>query len=167
MLPTVKSQTVFKFLIEFYINNTSKNEIDLTDLVKAFMSKNSEDGQEKILQTIYLLAIDNDISFAQKNQLVDNVLPHIFKASSYSAFETFFQENIKQIMEQLKNVSDYGNGLVNFLLIELLFLRIPIGSEERIHCSITEASGNPKLRALLLKSALDAFRNNNTNSVGT
>ncbi|CAG9767394.1 unnamed protein product [Ceutorhynchus assimilis] len=161
ILPTVKSQHIFKYLIEFYTRNSavSKNEIDMTNLLKVFIMKTTEENQAKILQAIFELVLDKNKNFQQKMKLLDNILPYIFKYCSYKAFESFFETNIQQIVE-LQGATEPSDAIIGFQLVELLFLRIPIGSQERTYCSITEASGSPKLRAHLLKLALDAFRNN-------
>ncbi|XP_066140487.1 DNA-dependent protein kinase catalytic subunit-like [Euwallacea fornicatus] len=161
ILPAVKSHTVFKFLIKFYVNHSQldKNDIDLSYLLKVFMTKSPEDTQSKILSTLYHLALNETESFEKKKKMADTVLPNIFKNCEYVIFEKFFADNIRDISTCLESLNNYGDGLIYFSLLEILFLRIPIESEERLHCSITVASGNPKLRALLLKLALNSFRN--------
>lgn len=156
----IKSQTIFKFLLELYINSAP---IDLAEFLPPFITNNSEEKQALILHTVYQLALDESRSFSQKKNLVDNVLPYLFRHCAHSVFEIFYQENIKDIINEMTVSSkNYGNGLVYFFLLEVLILRVPIGSEDRTYCSITEASGNPKLLAQLLKLALDAFKDNNS-----
>lgn len=159
-LPMIKSQTIFKFILELYINSAP---IDLAEFLPPFITNNSEEKQAMILHTVYRISLDKSMSFSQKKNFVDNVLPYLFRHCSQNVFEVFFQETIKEIINEMTvSPKNYGNGLIYFFLLEVLILRVPIGSEERAYCSITEASGNPKLLAQLLKIALDAFRDNNS-----
>lgn len=165
-LPMIKSQAIFKFLLELYINSAP---IDLEflppfiEVLPPFITNNSEEKQALILHTVYQIALDESRSFLQKKNLVDNVLPYLFRHCAHSVFEHFYEENIKDIINKMTvSPKNYGNGLVYFFLLEVLILRVPIGSEDRAYCSITEASGNPRLLAQLLKIALDAFRDSNS-----
>lgn len=159
-LPLIKSQAIFKFLLELYINSAP---IDLAEFLPPFITNNSEEKQALILHTVYRIALHESRSFLQKKTLVDNVLPYLFRHCAQSVFENFYEENIKDIINEMTvSPKNYGNGLVFFFLLEVLILRVPIGSEDRAYCSITEASGNPKLLAQLLKIALDAFRDSNS-----
>ncbi|XP_066255512.1 DNA-dependent protein kinase catalytic subunit-like [Euwallacea similis] len=162
ILPAIKSHAVFRFLIKFYVNQSQldKNDIDLSHLLKVFMTKNSEEIQSKIISTLYNLALNETESFEKKKKLADTVLPDIFKNCEFIIFQKFFADNIRDISNCLESLSNYGDRLIYFSLLEILFLRVPIGTEERPQCSITDASGNPKLRAFLLKLALNAFRDN-------
>ncbi|XP_050298315.1 DNA-dependent protein kinase catalytic subunit-like isoform X2 [Anthonomus grandis grandis] len=161
-LPNVKNVTILTFLIEFYLKNIqSIKDTDLSELLKNFMARNAEVGQQlNILNAIYRLSVNVNKTFDQKKLLVHAVLPSIFNNSNHTAFCQFFKENIEDIKERLQS----GNlnrcvALVDFLLVELLFLRVPIGCKEKEGGEFDEVAGT-NLRNELLKVALGALRDN-------
>ncbi|KAH1016070.1 hypothetical protein HUJ04_007350, partial [Dendroctonus ponderosae] len=160
-LPEVKSATIFTFLIELYITSTaaSKNEINLSDMLDTFMWKISDQSQKAVLNNIYCLGLDIHKAFDIKKKLIDYVVPHIFRKCRSKVFEAFFVENIKGITDEFEETRDCSSRLFLFSLLELLFLRVNIGSEERKSCPITNAYGNSNLRKDLLKITLQEFKN--------
>ncbi|KAG5877906.1 hypothetical protein JTB14_011622 [Gonioctena quinquepunctata] len=154
-IPLVKSCTIFEFLVRRYLSIPTS--IDISYLLVGFIKSIDESVQRKTLDIVYSMSYDTCMLFEHRYKLTTEVMPLIFQNSSLSVFEQFYVENIEGILEKLEE-SDLEIAMAHFILIELLFLRIPIGSKDREACPITKASKKPKLLPVLLKFALDAFK---------
>ncbi|XP_030758783.1 DNA-dependent protein kinase catalytic subunit-like [Sitophilus oryzae] len=149
VLPRTRNVTIYKSLIELHGTRTS----DLTTLLKTFMSNNSEDSQETILQSTLEL-VTNQTDFDKKKQLLENIFVPVLRYCTYNAFKSFLKDNIVRVLDDLNDNKDYGKGIVGFALLELFFLKINMDSEE----SNEEALGITQLIRNLLKIALEAFK---------
>lgn len=155
-IPNLKSNTILKFLITWYGQFTVN--IDITVLLKQFVNNISVSTQQATLEMVYEISKNTQTNFQNRYKVMKNIVPPLFQSCHISCFEKFFEEHINDITARLQDSKDYETNILDFILIEELFLRIPIGTPQRTICSISNAANNPKLLNVFLKFTLEAFK---------
>lgn len=155
-ISNLKSNTVLKILVTWYGKLTIN--IDMAILLKQFVSNISVDIQQGALRTVYEVSKETQTNFENRYKVIKNIIPPLFQTCHISCFETFFEEHVNDITTSLQDPKDFEANILDFVLIEILFLRIPIGTAQRTVCSISDAANNPKLLGFFLKFTLDAFK---------
>ncbi|XP_056648968.1 DNA-dependent protein kinase catalytic subunit-like isoform X1 [Diorhabda sublineata] len=151
-LPVVKSDVIFEYLTEIYI--TKAKNVEIYNLVEKFTKRLDSRLQSLFLERIYKKISS---SIEHKYEMAKEILSPMFENCELEVFEQFFVNNIENILKTFLE-NDLLNCTINFILVEILFLRIPIGTPERITCAISTASKQPKLLRVLLEFALNAFQ---------
>ncbi|XP_023014378.2 DNA-dependent protein kinase catalytic subunit [Leptinotarsa decemlineata] len=154
-LPFVRSLPIFEFLISHYLS--SEINVEKFHLLSSLARTIDESLQRKILAKVYSMCCDQDIAFSSRYKVATEVLPPLFQNSSLSVFEAFYVENIEAILRKLEE-RDLELATIHFTLVEVLFLRIPIGTPGRAACPISVSAKKPKLLAVFAGMALNAFK---------
>ncbi|KAJ8958549.1 hypothetical protein NQ314_006388 [Rhamnusium bicolor] len=161
VIPNVKSSIILKMLVQLYLKLSTNT--DISSLLAKFMRNIDKSLQQSTLNLIYDMS-SHDRAFEEKYKIIKDIMPPLFQKCNLSCFEKFYEEHINEIISKLQDKDNLEINVLGFVLVEILFLRIPIGTEERNNCSISKAANNPKLLQLCLKFALDAFKNPSTAS---
>ncbi|CAG9832446.1 unnamed protein product [Diabrotica balteata] len=150
--PVVKSPIIFEYLTEIYVKIPPS--VDINNLLRRFMYQLDISVHPLFLEHIYTMVMEKPQHWYT---IAKDILSVVFQTCNIDSFEQFFINNIKNMLAILE-----GNGLeesiVIFILVEILFLRIAIGTEERKDCDICAAAEEPKLLQKLLGFAFNAFK---------
>ncbi|KAJ8918257.1 hypothetical protein NQ315_014127 [Exocentrus adspersus] len=155
-IPNLKSTEIFKLFVKLYIKLTS--DLDIGSLFGRFITNVSTQSQENVLETIYEMSKSSELDFQKRYKIIKNIVPSLFQACRISSLENFFVASINDIISRIQNGQDMELNILDFVLIEMLFSRVPIGSAERTVCPISDAANNPKLLNVFLKFTLEAFK---------
>lgn len=159
-LPVLKSSLILKFLVILYEKLTT--DLDIVPLLKQFMRSIDVHTQQIVLKTIYKISKDTATNFQSRYKVMKSIIPPLFQNCHMTCFEKFFEDYVNDIITRFQNTEDLETNILNFVLVEVLFLRIPIGTAQRTVCSISNAADNQKLLNLFLKFTLEAFKKHST-----
>ncbi|KAJ8973602.1 hypothetical protein NQ317_010039 [Molorchus minor] len=160
-IPIIRSTIIMKFFIEVY--SALPIDIDMSPLLVRFVNNNSEVLQQTFLHSIYEYCCNDSTAFDNRYRIIKNIVPLLFKLCDLAILEKFYEGHICDMLK-CKGSLNINMHIFQYVLIELLFLRISIGTPERQDCPIAIAADNPKLLHDFLKFTLDAFKNVSTES---
>ncbi|CAH1171231.1 unnamed protein product [Phaedon cochleariae] len=153
-LPLVRSTTIFQFIVNVYLKTSPTT--DISSLLTKFIANRDRHFQKSVMEIVYERSCDAETAFDSRYKMATKFIPPLFHGCDINIFENFFVRHIREILEVLRE-PDSETSIPYFVLTEILFLRVLIGSKERETCAITKAAGVPKLLRELLAPALKVF----------
>ncbi|XP_044259527.1 DNA-dependent protein kinase catalytic subunit-like [Tribolium madens] len=165
VIPRVRASELLVFILEIYARMSRGDD---TSDVKRYITENIMNNQEEhksFLTKLYHLYLHEDLDDFQKYQLIINT-SSLFQYCNSASFGDFFTETISTILSVLKEpvtTENLVNKILHFLLVEILFLRSPLQSEDTEISRIAQAAlpkkpSNKTLLLQLLKFTLDAIK---------
>lgn len=151
LIPSVKSSKIFIFLLKSYV--TIDSRVNILMCLNQFIINSSGELQENLINGFYEMSFDPNIPFEKRYKISKNVLCPLLQLSNLSALEKFYLNCICNIVKHLQT-TNYDFSIICFLLIEVLFQRIPVGQGM---CEISKAA-NQNLLQVLMKHGLEAFQ---------
>lgn len=124
LIPSVKSSKIFIFLLKSYV--TIDSRVNILMCLNQFIINSSGELQENLINGFYEMSFDPNIPFEKRYKISKNVLCPLLQLSNLSALEKFYLNCICNIVKHLQT-TNYDFSIICFLLIEVLFQRIPVG----------------------------------------
>ncbi|KAK9874531.1 hypothetical protein WA026_005374 [Henosepilachna vigintioctopunctata] len=162
-----KSSILFEFVVKAYLEFPETEDLlKDTSTCQKLMLNVPDNEQIRILEIIVNVMKSTKYSLVRRIKHGKDILVAVFQGSKHSVFEDFFVLNLRGILKELREElcrDNIGNKTVNFLLVELLFARLPVGEDNELNkrlqiVAFDEYQSVKQLLRFCLKYALNAFK---------
>ncbi|KAL3276778.1 hypothetical protein HHI36_012145 [Cryptolaemus montrouzieri] len=164
-----RSPILFEFIIKSYLEFIETEELIKDSVIfRKYLMNIGERLQEESMEILFSLVRNSQYPLVRRNMLGKLILTTVFQNVNIEVFESFYANHIKSIVDELEEKLSEDNmeaKMVNFLLVEILFARLPIGEDNEINkrmllAAFGEDRPVKELLRSFLKYSLGAFRDN-------